>query len=178
MRLYSYRMIKSPTPMFTFVSCKQTKSGWWEGMFFSYSVTMVTTLWSKQLLYSGKFSLVQIHSFYFRGTKAWCSDHTPTRWWTHPICTCTKEMTLNDEAKQVCATMAYSSFRNYESIKTAGAGENWLVEQKDPALLIWNSSTSECFLQVRWYFVHIVAGWVCFAATYYREDIIFAADEL
>ena len=46
--------------MFTFVSCKQTKSGWWEGMFFSYPVTMVTTLWSKQLLYSGKFSLVQI----------------------------------------------------------------------------------------------------------------------
>ena len=29
-------------------------------MFFSYSVTMVTTLWSKQLPYSGKFSLVQI----------------------------------------------------------------------------------------------------------------------
>ena len=60
----------------------------------------------------------------------------------------------------------------------AGSGENWLVEQKDSALLIWNSTTSECFLRVRWYFVHMVAGWVCFATTYYREDIIFAADEL
>ena len=29
-------------------------------MFFSYSVTMATTLWSKQLPYRGKFSLVRI----------------------------------------------------------------------------------------------------------------------
>ena len=37
--------------------------------------------------------------------KAWCSDHTPTRWWPRPICTCTKEMTLNDKAQQSKASL-------------------------------------------------------------------------
>ena len=73
---------------------------------------------------------MKFSQFLFSQTKVWCSDHTPTGWWPHPICTCTEEMTLNDEAKkQACATTAYSSFCveafaiTKVSILHAGAGE-------------------------------------------------------
>ena len=70
--------------------------------------------------------------------------------------------------------------RNYESIKTAcrrgRKTHYWRVERKNSALLISNSTTSKRLLQVRWYFVCIIACWVCFAATIYGVDVIFAAD--
>ena len=86
MRLYSYGMIKSPTPTFTFVSCKQTKSGWWEGMFFSYSVTMVTTLWSKQLPYSSwcKFSRKCVCTLQKKFTQFLFSLNKSMMLWPHP----------------------------------------------------------------------------------------------
>ena len=57
------------------------------------------------------------------------------------------------------------SLRNYESIKTACRARNWLVERMESALLISNSTTSERFLRVCWYFVYIVVGWVSYAVT-------------
>ena len=88
-------------------------------------------------------------------------------------------MTLNDEVKQACEKTAYSSFcvealaitQRYQDCMPVQT-KNWLVERKDSEMLISTSTTSECLLRVRWYFVYIVAGWVCFAATIYRADII------
>ena len=99
-----------------------------------------------------------------------------------PQSTCTKEMTLNDEAKQACATMPYSFVWKPLQLRKTGLQlrktgllnrriQHWLVEQKDSALLISTSTILECLLWVCWYFVYIVAGWVCFAATIYRVDI-------
>ena len=70
------------------------------------------------------------------------------------------DMTLNDEAeKQAWATTALPSFcveaftitKVY--IKTTAVPKNWLVEQKDSALLILTVTTSDYLLQFRWYFV-------------------------
>ena len=106
----------------------------------------------------------------------------PYRWWPRPICTCTKDQTTKrSKLVQQRPTRPFvwrpSRLRKYQDCMPARA-KNWLVEQKDSALLILNSTTSERLLRVHWYFVHIVAGWVCFAVTIHREDIIFVADRL
>ena len=66
----------------------------------------------------------------------------------------TEETTLNDEPmkqESLCGDL-----RNYESIRTA-----WLVKQKDSALLISASTTSERLLRVRWHFVKVKGLLVC-----------------
>ena len=116
------------------------------------------------------------------GMKAWCSDHTPNRWWPCSIYTCNQRNDIGQWSKaSLCNNgllfLLCGGLRKYESIKTMLARtKNWLVEQKDSALLISTSTTCEHLLRVHWYFVYIVAGWVCFAANIYRADTIFMAD--
>ena len=95
---------------------------------------MFLSYWLYCIPYSRKFSLVQIFAemcpnpsenfsqFYFRGTKAWCSDHTPTRWWPRPICTCNRRTERRSEASLCNNDLLFLLCRvlsNYESIKTA-----------------------------------------------------------
>ena len=98
---------------------------------------MFLSYWLYCIPYSRKFSLVQIfaeicpnpseeifHSFYFCGTKVWCSDPTHTRWWPCPICTCNQR---NDTERLSEASLCNNGLlfllcrvlSNYKSIKTA-----------------------------------------------------------
>ena len=92
--------------------------------------------------------------FYFRGTKAWCSDHTPTDDGHAPYARAPK--TERRSEASLCNNGLLFCVEAFAITKVSrlhgGVGENWLVEQKDSALLISNS-TSERLLRVRWYFV-------------------------
>ena len=103
---------------------------------------------SAKLKYASR--IFNFRGFYFHGTNVWCSDHTPTSWWPCPTCEPKRRPKQRSEEASLCNNslvfLCVKAFAISKVSRLPPWKRNWLVEQKDSALLISTSTTLEHFV--------------------------------